>query len=846
MELSRRRFLVFIGAAGGTAALDLNAPGLITRAAAAPTAAPSFGNPGGGFLAAGTVTPVRLPHQLEAYNKGQAFLPTGIGSGIAGKYGGAQVSYTVYDDLVVPPEFERYVFLKWGDHVFPDAAEYFGYNADYTAFVPIAGSTSDGYLWTNHEYVSSPMSFGAPEAPALLASAVPKIADSAVTVLGVDLDGPAVTQLYRWGEYCYNIGGSVVHITKDAGGRFAPVADAINRRYHLLSGLGLNAGRTDARADGTLYSAVTSWGAASYQNGDGNYLVGTGPASADVFPLSTDGLGNKIIGTGFNCSGGYTPWGTILTCEENFQGTTGAFFCGVQEDVKPDGTQTAYGVGGSPTFTDARSGQTFLNHTTGTFFGQVGEKYGYVVEIDPRDPSYRARKHTALGRFRHENVALRAEPGSKLVAYMGDDRRGGHTWKYVSNGLVKGPGKRDANSALFEDGQLYVAKYDAAGTGSWIPFSLSTPVNPSLVSDLVSGEATARGVAPSTITNALMKLPKRNGVAGQTTDGGAFSITVTNEGTSIPSYLNKGGAVSGTATLGDYYTSLGAALCDAFLAANLIGGTPTARPEDFEVKPGNGRNIFLAYTDGAPGSDGYPDSRIFTVGKYGAAVSFEQPSGGIYKIKEDSVDGAGTTFTWLRYDQGGEDGAVNGSGFATIDNLVFDQDKNLWGVIDMTTAAHNGFNLTYAGATLQPGQTTIDHTQTGNFGNVFGVYGNNWMLYVPTTGLNAGRVMPFAYGPVRCEMTGPTFVGDTLIVSVQHPGEDSPINGDANAGGTAASVLTRTVQILNLDGTTFNQSRSLPRGSNWPSNIPVADGGAGDPNGPPRPSVVGIRRKPTS
>lgn len=140
--------------------------------------------------------------------------------------------------------------------------------------------------------------------------------------------------------------------------------------------------------------------------------------------------------------------------------------------------------------------------------------------------------------------------------------------------------------------------------------------------------------------------------------------------------------------------------------------------------------------------------------------------------------------------------------------------------------------------------TTINHADTGNFGNVFGVYGNNWMLYVPTSGPNAGVVHPFAYGPTRCEITGPCFVGDHMIVSVQHPGEDSPINGDPNAGGVAASTLTRPIELLDIDGTTFTQTRTVPRGSNFPSNIASADGGADDPTGPPRPSVIGIRRKP--
>jgi secreted PhoX family phosphatase len=77
-------------------------------------------------------------------------------------------------------------------------------------------------------------------------------------------------------------------------------------------------------------------------------------------------------------------------------------------------------------------------------------------------------------------------------------------------------------------------------------------------------------------------------------------------------------------------------------------------------------------------------------------------------------------------------------------------------------------------------------------------------------------------------MTGPTFVHDTLIVSVQHPGEDSPI-GDG-------TILSRSIEMLKLDGTLFTQTRTVPRGSNWPDNITA------DPANVPRPCTIGIRR----
>ena len=818
MELSRRQFLAFLGVAGGAAATD----------ALLATAAVGADGAVGDFLGRGA-TPVRLPHQLPIYLARKSFLPT---SGRVGDFGAPLHEYKVLDDVVVAPEFERYLVVAWGDRVFDDRDHYVGYNCDYTAFRKLRGA-GDGLLWVNHEYVSFPISLGAPETPATLQAAHPMTSFPAV--VGFDIDGPTVPQVTRWGEFLYNMGGTVVRLRKGRGGRYATVADRRNRRLHGLSGLALNAGRGDRRPDGTAFSAITSWGDRPHQQGDRHYLLGTGPAASDVMPRSSDGLGRRIIGTGFGCSGALTPWGTVLSCEENFQGGAGAFFVGVQENVLPDGTQTGYLVGTPETVTDPVSGQSFLNYTTGTLFGLVGEKYGWVVEVDPADPSWRARKHTAMGRVRHENVAMRAEVGRRVVAYMGDDRRGGHIWKYVSDGKVHDLRSR-ANSRLLERGTLYVARLDpgeTGGRGTWIPLRPDTPVDPIAPSALAAAEAAARGIPVTDVTAAKIRLPKRDGVAGQTADGGPFDVTVANEASALASYRTKGGTVQ-QATLGDYYGSPGAILVDAFLAGNLAGGTPTARPEDLEVNPHNRREVFISYTDGAPGGDGYPDSRVFVVGKYTPEVDDTQQFGGLYKIREDSHNGAGSTFRWERFQQGGEAGAEDGDGFANLDNLAFDEDGNVWGVTDMSTGLHNGLGVVYEGPTLQPTQLVIDHTATGSAaGNLVGTFGTNWIFYVPVRGRHAGVVHPFGYGPPRCEMTGPTFVGDTLLLSVQHPSEDSPINGDPAAGGPAASIVTRPIEMLDLQGGLYSQVRTLPRGSNWPNDGPAE---------PPRPSVIGIRR----
>lgn len=802
-DLSRRSFLTFIGAgaAAGTASA------LFAGDAAAAAIPVSF-------------TPVRVPFPLPVFQSNTHFLPTGLnGAGAliaAADAGGPPVAlptYTVIDDLVVPPEFERYIISAWGDRPFGNTAyasssDYVGFNCDYTGYVPLAGTT-DGILWQNHEYTSYPFSEISP------ASAISGPAGNNVFQRVVGNALPTVRNRELMGEVAYNTGGSVLRIRRTTrNGRFAVVAgDVLNRRLHGLSGLGINATRSDAyytaARSTTAYAQVTAWGSLPHQQGDQNHLVGTGPAATDVFVgVNADTLGNKIVGTFANCSGGTTPWGTVLSCEENFQADATNFWGGVTEGVLPNGSQTAYVSSGTQTDTGLR--------TTGAEFGLVGEKYGWVVEVDVRNPGARAKKHTALGRFRHENVALRVEVGRRLVAYMGDDRRGGHVWKFVSDGTVASV-TDPANSALFESGTLHVAKFNADGTGQWIPLLLSTPTNPNSPTAISSGQFAAEGVRDR---NGLVNLPRRNGLAGQSVDGGFFALTTVNEASSIAAYQGK--------TLANFYTTQGAVLCDAFAAANLVGGTPAARPEDFEVHPKT-KEVFVAFTDGAAGSDGYADSRIFTVSKYGTAINAESQNGGLYKIVENGNAPDALTFTWQRFVQSGEAGAVNGSGFANLDNLAFDAKLNVWGVMDQSTNLHNGLGLGKV-----PANVNINHALSGsaNGANLVGVYGNNWMFCIPTEGPDAGKQLPFAIGPVRCEMTGPTFVGDHLILSVQHPGEDSPIDAE-NTG-----PVTRTIEMLTLDGSaTFNQSRTVPIGSQWPSNA------LGNGSGIPKPAVVGIRRK---
>ena len=308
----------------------------------------------------------------------------------------------------------------------------------------------------------------------------------------------------------------------------------------------------------------------------------------------------------------------------------------------------------------------------------MGEKYGWMVEIYPLEPRKHARKHTWLGRFRHENAALRVSRHDPLIAYLGDDRRGGHTWKFVSKHKVVDR-EDPKNSRLFEEGTLYVAKFNADGSGTWIPLLLSTPHQPELTDGDLSANSSIWKACRD--RNGLVKFPRRPETPGDPGPGGFTNVDTTNEAVKLPFYQGK--------ELGDFYDTQGALLCDCAVAANLVGGTPCGRPEDIEIHPRT-KEVFIVMTDNVAGSDGCPDSRIFQVSKYTADITASQPSGAVYKITEDSRDGDGLTFRWERFAQGGEAGSFGGNGFGNLDNMVFDFKGNIWGVTDISTDRHNG------------------------------------------------------------------------------------------------------------------------------------------------------------
>ena len=187
-----------------------------------------------------------------------------------------------------------------------------------------------------------------------------------------------------------------------------------------------------------------------------------GPAAGhDLLKTEADPTGTASLGTFNNCGSGRTPWGTFLTCEENFNG-----YFGATGELPADETLAAgfkrYGI------SDKGAGYDY--HLFDARFDVTANpnephRAGYVVEIDPTDPTSTPVKRTALGRFKHENAECVLANDGRVVVYLGDDERGEFIYKWLSRDAYVEGGD---TSTLLTEGQLYVAKFNDDLTGEWV------------------------------------------------------------------------------------------------------------------------------------------------------------------------------------------------------------------------------------------------------------------------------------------------------------------------------------------------------------------------------------------
>ncbi|MEO1095766.1 MAG: alkaline phosphatase PhoX [Cyanobacteria bacterium J06638_28] len=722
MSLQRRKFLAFLGATAGVTAL-----GTLGRSGGDAT----LPLPSASAMASSMpFDPVRSPMPVPSVG-----VPTAEQAELYGRF-------AIQDDLVLPQGYTYDVIGAWGDTV---GDSRFGYNNDYLSFVETA--PGEGYLTINFEYISAKTwmaTYGEVIGKDLPFDTVKAIVgDGDINVYDLaDSDPNKAAILAVCKEALTDVGIGVVSIRRNSAGQWERTFSDTDRRITGISGLE-----------------------------DGRYLKVTGPA-LNVFNKKTgqgyiDELGPLVVGTFNNCAGGTTPWGTVMSAEENFQDF-------VPEPVNADGTSMA----------PAQKPFNLDLDGLGSAFGYAGNKYGWMVEVDPANPSDYGVKHSWLGRFRHEAVAVRAVPNQKLAVYSGCDRRGGHLYKFISTDNVVDP-QNKGNSLLLQRGMLYAAKFNPDGTGTWIPLKADTPVNPDM---------------PSKVAGGMITLPKRP-------EGGVIKV---DSDTDMRAFARQ------YRTLGDLYEGTaaekqGAILIDAHYAANAAGATSTARPEDTDVAADG--TLFIAFTSGGPGGDGSPHVDIFQ----GPNGEIPYEHGWIMKLMEDGTNPAAKTFRWEMMALGGEP-AEGGFGFSNPDNLEIDGQGNLWMVTDMSTSKHN----------REVASRVDDAGEPVSQSNLRGLFGNNSVWYIPTSGPQAGEAFMFGYGPMECEMCGPFVTQDqsTLFLAAQHPGETHGVRRDR-----ASEV--RQFAMQTTDGQAFMQERNVPLGSNWPSK---------ELNAAPRPAVVAVRK----
>lgn len=658
-------------------------------------------------------------------------------------------SYQVIDDLVLPEGYVYKTLAAWGDKV---GDSRFGYNNDFVSFV---GNPADaGLLTINFEYISGKTWMQTYEQvvgktlPLDEVRAALRKSDGQTNAFVLSSENPLKKQIEIIAqEGLIDQGIGVISIQPRNGG-WVRSPSAQDRRITGISGLL-----------------------------DGRYLQATGPGVA-VFTKSQkqgyeDNLGSRIIGTFQNCAGGTTPWGTVLSAEENFQDQ-------VPDPVMADGSSF------DPSHTPFVLTEDKVDGR-GNPFGLAGNKYGWMVEIDPSNPQDYGTKHTWLGRYRHEAIAIHAVAGQPLAAYSGCDRKGGHLYKFVSSGKVTKPTAK-TNSRLLEKGMLYGAQLKPDGTGQWIPLKPSTPVNPVLPSQVL-GESQSGSV--------MLPNPDRK-------QGGYLPVNSDQEALALKNKFKT----LGTLYEGNPTEQQGAILIDAHYAANAAGITCLARPEDTAFNPEQNA-LFIAFTSGGPGEDGGPDRQIFQ-GPNGE-TTYEY--GWIMKITEKDNDSATTKFRWTMVAVGGEP-AQGGLGFANPDNLEVDAQGNLWMVTDMSTSKHN---------LAIPSRLNQDPSQLS------GVFGNNTAWYLPLGGDDAGKAFPFAIAPMDSELCGLCLHPNqqTLFLTAQHPGEAGGIRQDM-------ATETREIAMQTTDGQEFTQSRKVPIGSNWPGKSTTD---------PPKPALVAVYRQ---
>jgi hypothetical protein len=504
-------------------------------------------------------------------------------------------------------------------------------------------------------------------------------------------------------------------------------------------------------------------------------VVFNGPvAGTDFLKTPFSNAGTTGRGTINNCANGYTPWGTDITCEENWAGYFRRSGDNAARTAKELTSLARYGVtsstgnfGWSTVVAADATNTTFRRwdaRATGadalSDWRNEPNQFGWVVEIDPYTPGAAPRKRTALGRLGHEGCwPGNFVAGRKPAFYMGDDSRREYLYKFVSATAWAAADATATNRLAIGDkyldsGTLYVAKFNADGSGAWLPLVF--------------------GAAPLDGSNAAYP-----------------------------------------------FASQADLLVNARLAADAVGATPMDRPEWTAVNPANGQ-VYLTLTNNNAALRPLNGTDAANPRHYndpvGATNQFGNPNGHIIRLREAGDTTEALTFTWDIYLFGaGADldptninisGLTGNQDFSSPDGLWFGRPQNASGLVKPVL-----WIQTDDGAYTDVTNCMMLAAMPGNVGDGSGRVitntGAGGATATQTTRVGAvpsdATLKRFLVGPVECEITGvdTTPDGRTLFVGIQHPGElgtpaaPSSHWPDSQATGTAgATVRPRSAVVI--------------------------------------------------
>lgn len=365
---------------------------------------------GGLGLAAGLV--------LEPWPRG-AISARGAGAVKPRSLGFVPIDPSTADRIMVAPGYHARPLLSWGDPIVSGArpfvpanltaatqAKQFGYNCDYVGFFPLpagSGNSDHGLLVVNHEFTNPELMFA-------------------------NYDGSQPTRVQVDVQMAAH-GMSVVEVIRDP-----------DRQWRVRPG-----SRYNRRLTGTSPMALS------------------GPAAGHSWlKTANDPNGVVVLGTLGNCAGGKTPWGTVLSGEENFPDYFGGQTTFGEADPR-DEPHERYGVPGHIYHWRQHYPRFDVSLEPNEPF-----RFGFVVEVDPYDPTALPKKRTALGRLRHEGAATVVADSGQVAVYSGDDEAFEYVYKFVTAQPFR-PDDMAANRDLLDRGTLYVARFNDDGTGDWLP-----------------------------------------------------------------------------------------------------------------------------------------------------------------------------------------------------------------------------------------------------------------------------------------------------------------------------------------------------------------------------------------